>query len=878
MSEPDIDAILRGGSSRRRWLMIFVAALLVAAAAVAAFLLTRTDETDVVVELQQVEATLGRLTTEVELSGSAVSERSATLSFDVSGVVSSVAVTKSDEVREGATLATLRDADAQRRVETAEVQLRLAQLRLDELLADPEQSVIASAGQAIVSAKSQVLSAELALEELSEPPGAADLASAEQAVAAAIRDIASAERALALLSEPPSAADLASAEQAVVAALAQISSAEQALDMLSEPPSSGDLRSAEQAVATALSQISSAERDLADLLAAGPTEAQLAQARSDVTQAQVLLSATATLAAELMEALIEDYDAFCDRYSGIARTYSVIRETCAAALPLTDAEVNSLRDSFEDRSDTYESLGTALIDANVGLVAAAADRDSAHSALATAEETLSDMLQPVSEDDVHQAEQDLAAAQASHAAAVARLDDLRATADAGEVSRAQRELDAARASHAAAVARLDDLQIEADEGDLYQAQQALEAARAGHTTAVARLEELRAATDEGDVEQAQAALETAQASLASAQAQYDNLVVGPAENAIEQQRQDVRLAEISLEEARTALSDLTIVAPFGGIVEDVNIHPGDSIAAGSPAFTLSTSNDMLVLLTVTEEELLELEVGQTGMASFAAIDGIDYPVRVESITRVPEAEQGVVTYDVEARILAASELADAAAQGPAGAFRPGAGTFGGGPGGGFGGGPGGPLAGVQLPEGVTPQQVRQAIISGGPLPEGVVLPEEVIQMVERIRAAGGLAQGAGGQQGAAQQPGDVSARPLPAPGMSASVTILTEVREESVLAPISAVRQLDGQWFVSIPAAAAEGEAADFQRVFVEVGASDGENVEISNGLDAGAILLIGADNAGVAFTATLQQTGANQGFGFGPPGGFGPGGGGGRP
>ena len=196
MSEPDIDAILRGGSSRRRWLMIFVAALLVAAAAVAAFLLTRTDETDVVVELQQVEATLGRLTTEVELSGSAVSERSATLSFDVSGVVSSVAVTKGDEVREGATLATLRDADAQRRVETAKVQLRLAQLRLDELLADPEQSAIASASQAIVSAKSQVLSAELALEELSEPPSAADLASAEQAVAAAIRDIASAERAL----------------------------------------------------------------------------------------------------------------------------------------------------------------------------------------------------------------------------------------------------------------------------------------------------------------------------------------------------------------------------------------------------------------------------------------------------------------------------------------------------------------------------------------------------------------------------------------------------------------------------------------------------------------------------------------------------------
>ena len=82
------------------------------------------------------------------------------------------------------------------------------------------------------------------------------------------------------------------------------------------------------------------------------------------------------------------------------------------------------------------------------------------------------------------------------------------------------------------------------------------------------------------MKQARAALETAQASLASAQAQYDDLVAGPAENAIEQQRQDVRLAEISLEEARTALADLTIVAPFDGVIEDVNVQPGDSIAAG----------------------------------------------------------------------------------------------------------------------------------------------------------------------------------------------------------------------------------------------------------------------------------------------------------
>lgn len=110
--------------------------------------------------------------------------------------------------------------------------------------------------------------------------------------------------------------------------------------------------------------------------------------------------------------------------------------------------------------------------------------------------------------------------------------------------------------------------------------------------------------------------------------------------------------------------------------------------------------------------------------------------------------------------------------------------------------------------------------------------------------------------------------------MSARVTILPEVREGAFLVPVSAVRQLDGDWFLSVPATAEDGIESPFERVSVEVGESDGEMVEIAGGLESGMIVLIGADNSGVAFTATQQLPRAGQGFGFGP-GGFG---GGGRP
>ena len=373
-----------------------------------------------------------------------------------------------------------------------------------------------------------------------------------------------------------------------------------------------------------------------------------------------------------------------------------------------------------------------------------------------------------------------------------------------------------------------------------QAELAVEAAQANHAAAVARLEDLRAPADEGDVEQARASLESARAALASAQARYDELTSGATANAIAQQEQSVRLAEISLEEARAALAGLTVFAPFAGVVEAVNVQPGDRVTANFAAFSLGTPSRMLIELTVTEADLLNLEVGQAGLASFDAIEDVEYPVRIASISRVPNTAQGVVTYDVEARILVGAEIAEVASEiaalgGQAGGVGTLLGAVGGGAGAAGGGAGRGALAGLELPEGVTIQQLLQALANGEPLPEGVTLPEgfEIApQLLQRL-AAGALgqadAQGAAGPAGA-------TARPLPAPGMSASVTILTELREQAVLVPTSAVRQLDGAWFVTVPAAD-DGSGITFERVTVEVGGSDGVNVEITSGLEAGAAL-----------------------------------------
>ena len=98
----------------------------------------------------------------------------------------------------------------------------------------------------------------------------------------------------------------------------------------------------------------------------------------------------------------------------------------------------------------------------------------------------------------------------------------------------------------------------------------------------------------------------------------------------------------------------------------------------------------------------------------------------------------------------------------------------------------------------------QAVANGEPLPEGVTLPEgfEIPPQILQRLARGFL--DAFSEEAAPAQPGALAGRPLPAPGMAACVTILTELREEAVLVPVGAVRQLDGVWFVAVPVEAAE--------------------------------------------------------------------------
>jgi HlyD family secretion protein len=82
---------------------------------------------------------------------------------------------------------------------------------------------------------------------------------------------------------------------------------------------------------------------------------------------------------------------------------------------------------------------------------------------------------------------------------------------------------------------------------------------------------------------------------------------------------------------------------------------GDVVSPSVPAITILTPNALRVKLTLGETDLPAVEVGQTGIIIFDAIQDVAYPLRITSIGLAPDTQQGVVTYTALAELTRLNE-------------------------------------------------------------------------------------------------------------------------------------------------------------------------------------------------------------------------------
>ncbi len=142
---------------------------------------------------------------------------------------------------------------------------------------------------------------------------------------------------------------------------------------------------------------------------------------------------------------------------------------------------------------------------------------------------------------------------------------------------------------------------------------------------------------ESDLKQAQLNVEAKQLIL-------DDLQDGNDENDIRAQELVVEKAQNALASAQKKYDDSMIRAPFSGVITGVSVDLGQSVSVATVAFTL-VSSEKFVEVSLNEVDVSQVEVGQTGIATFDALPGVSVPVTLAFISEVHDDKSSVVQYE-----------------------------------------------------------------------------------------------------------------------------------------------------------------------------------------------------------------------------------------
>ncbi|TAK59943.1 MAG: biotin/lipoyl-binding protein, partial [Dehalococcoidia bacterium] len=356
------------------------------------------------------------------ISGTADAQLNSNLIFQSSGKVASISVKVGDVVKQGDVLASLESDSLNNALQTAQANVRAAQLKLDDLLQGSTEAQLATADQAVASAQAAVTKAKDAQKTLLDGATAADLAVAQQAVSAAEAQLATAQSNRDKLDNTPSAADLAAAE----AAVAQAQSA---------------LTAAQNTAATTQSTVDAAAASLKS--GAEPTYCAVDNTPAFCTTPSAPISGTD---ADIVNAALSGPNALKATAVMTANSTYVTAASAAANAAAAVAPAQRAVDSAQAKLDALEEgPSSAEIDAADAAVASAeAALDAANKKLQVARDGATAEQKADAQAAVDSAEMTLAAALAQRAEAVRGADTNTIEQARHAVATAQLAADAAR--------------------------------------------------------------------------------------------------------------------------------------------------------------------------------------------------------------------------------------------------------------------------------------------------------------------------------------------------------------------------------------------------------------------------------------------------
>jgi HlyD family secretion protein len=291
-----------------------------------------------------------------------------------------------------------------------------------------------------------------------------------------------------------------------------------------------------------------------------------------------------------------------------------------------------------------------------GVAAAQAQLDQAKSNLAT-------LKAGASSQDIKNAQLAVSQAQVSYSTAVSNRDNTcnppattsptgtpipHPTPNAAACTAAKNNVTLASYAITTAKNTLAKLQTPATAASVTAAQRAVDSAQAQLASAQAKLDQINAGAKPDDVTIAEAALTQAQAQLALKTKPYTDADLQSAQAAVDQ-------AQAQLDLALYNLSNATLVAPFAGVINTVNINVGE-LTGASPAIVLVNPTDIRLDVNVDEADVANIALGQKATVTFDALKAQQFVGVVSAIAPSATIQTGVSIYVVSLNLTGSDQI------------------------------------------------------------------------------------------------------------------------------------------------------------------------------------------------------------------------------
>ena len=304
---------------------------------------------------------------------------------------------------------------------------------------------------------------------------------------------------------------------------------------------------------------------------------------------------------------------------------------------------------------------------------------------------------------------------------------------------------------------------------------------------------------------------------------------------IEKQEQVLKKAQDSLVEAEKLLQKATIVAPFAGLIAEVNVVAGDQVSASTVAVRLFDPINFQTAVLVNETQVYQLKIGTPATVQVVAVPNVTFPAMVKLISETPTVSSNVVNYTVTVAL----DPVDAAAIQALSAGQTTPGTTSGRirqP------GAGGQTSNTQAAS--DNRTFSRQAFTGQPSDNRTMADNRT----STRRSFTGQAPGAGGQNQQVQAtptlPQDFRLRE----GLTVTVSIIAEQRTNIVLVPNKAITSRSGKYYVQV---LSDGKTSENM---IQAGITDGQNTEVISGLSEGDQVSTATNIATTTTTTGSQQ------------------------